>query len=85
MHVREDLEFIGAAHVIAVAGCAVRDQPVIAIVFYLSGLERFNHALFFGHTADPLIRFHTHCLYLRVVLAKTLFLLVISSETKNLM
>src|SRR3546814_9887600 len=51
--VGEDLELARAAHVVAVAGCAVADDAVaVGGVPDLAGLERFDHAVLFGHAAD---------------------------------
>src|SRR3546814_6369268 len=58
--VGEDLELARAAHVVAVAGCAVADDAVaVGGVPDLAGLERFDHAVLFGPAADPRSEEHT--------------------------
>src|SRR3546814_3461093 len=52
--VSEDLELARAAHVVAVAGCAVADDAVaVGGVPDLAGLERFDYAVLFYHAAVP--------------------------------
>src|SRR6185312_17149738 len=58
--VGEDLELAGAAHVVAVAGGAVGNQPLLIANLHLPGLERLDHAVLFGHAADPLVGFDAH-------------------------
>ena len=57
--VGEDLEFIGAANVLAVTRGAVADNALAVHVANLSRLERLDHALR-GHAANPFIAFDAH-------------------------
>ena len=65
----EDFEFIGTTDVVAVAGCAVGNDALAVGLFDLVGLERLNHAVFFGHAAYPFVGFNAHggCPGVRVV------------------
>ena len=65
----EDFKFIGTADVVAVAGCAVGNDALAVGLFDLVGLERLNHAVFFGHAAYPFVGFNAHggCPGVRVV------------------
>ena len=56
--VGEDLEFVGDADVVSVGGNAIRYDPVADLLLF----ERFDHALFVRHLADPVIRFEAHIL-----------------------
>lgn len=58
--VGEDFEFVGAADVVAVAGCAVGNNAPAVLLFNLLGLERLDHAMLFGHAAYPLVGFDAH-------------------------
>src|SRR5262249_49118905 len=49
----ENLEFVGAADVVAVARRAVRDDPPVADLAHLIRLERLDHPLLGGHAANP--------------------------------
>src|SRR5690625_1926264 len=54
--VGEDLEFVGAAPVVAVARRAVGHHALAAgIAAHLTGLERFDHAVFLGPGSNPAI------------------------------
>ncbi len=59
-YVGEHLEFVGAAHVVAVAGDAVGDQPLGALGAHLALDEGLDHAVLLGHAANPLVRFDAH-------------------------
>ena len=65
----EDFKFIGTTDVVAVAGCAVGNDALAVGLFDLVGLERLNHAVFFGHAAYPFVGFNAHggCPGVRVV------------------
>src|SRR5690606_32429534 len=57
--VGEDLEFVCAAHVIAVAAGAIADDTAAIGGADLAGLEGFDHAGF-GRAADPAVAFDAH-------------------------
>src|SRR5262249_7796941 len=57
--VGEDLEFVGAANVIAVTRRAVADNALAVALAHLPRLERFDHA-FMRHAADPLVALDAH-------------------------
>src|SRR5579875_1038855 len=52
----ENLELVGHARVIAVAGNAVADYPFTALLLY----KRLDHAVFQRHPANPAIRHNGH-------------------------
>ncbi|MOA55778.1 hypothetical protein D3C78_1796270 [compost metagenome] len=58
--VGEDLEFIGAANIVAVARCAVRNDFLAVNLLDLLIHEWLDHGLFFGHATDPLVGFDAH-------------------------
>src|SRR5690606_25497270 len=58
--VGEDLELARAAHVVAVAGRAVADDAPAVDLLHLSGLERVDHAVLFGHRPDPAVALDAH-------------------------
>ena len=58
--VGEDFEFVGAADVVAVAGGAVGNNAAAVLLFDLVRLERLDHAMLFGHAADPAVGFDAH-------------------------
>ena len=58
--VGEDFEFVGATDVVAVAGRAVGNDAAAVLFFDLVGLERLNHAVLFGHAANPFVGFDGH-------------------------
>jgi hypothetical protein len=61
VHVGEDLEFVGAPDVIAIARRAVAHQlAAIGGVAHLSGLERLDHGVLLGHAPDPLVALDAH-------------------------
>src|ERR1700754_130638 len=60
--VREHLELVGAADVVAVAGRAIRHQPVAVALLDLARGERLDHAVFGGHAANPLVGLDAHLL-----------------------
>ena len=57
--VGEDLEFVRAADVVAVAGRAVGDHPPPVDLLHLAGLEWLDHSLL-GHAADPPVGLDAH-------------------------
>jgi len=58
--VGEDLEFVGAAHVVAVAGSAVGDDLAALGLAHELGREGFDHAMLLRHAPYPAIRFDAH-------------------------
>ena len=58
--VRENLEFIRATHIVAITRGSVADDFSFLVFPHLAGLERFDHAVRFGHAANPAIRLDTH-------------------------
>src|SRR5450830_106592 len=59
--VGENLELGCAANVITVAAGAIADDFVaIGVLADLAGLKGFNHAVLFGHAADPFVAFDRH-------------------------
>src|SRR2546430_12362751 len=58
--VGEDLELVRAAHVVAVAGGAVGDDPLAVRLAHLPGLEGLDHAVLARHAADPVIGLDAH-------------------------
>jgi len=61
VEVGEHFEFIGAAHVVAIARRAVADDAMaVAGMPNLTGLEWLDHAVLLGHAADPVIGFDGH-------------------------
>ena len=58
----KDLELIGTAHIVAVAGGAVGDDALTVHVAYLTRLKRLDHPLVLRHTTDPLVGFNAHLL-----------------------
>src|SRR5690606_37002953 len=73
--VGEDLEFAGAAHVIAVAGGAEGHDSAAVHLAHLFGREGFDHPLLLRHAADPLVRFDEHKVASVMMLGKTLLYL----------
>ena len=60
VNVGEDLEFVAATDIVAVAGCAVGDY---AAFFGFAGLivfKGFDHAVIPGHPANPVVGFDAH-------------------------
>jgi hypothetical protein len=55
VHVSEKFELISAAHVIAIARSAVRNNSPTVDLFNLARLERLNHPVLLGHAADPFV------------------------------
>ena len=60
MDVGEHLEFVGAAHIVAVAGHTVGNHPTGVGATHLTLHERLDHPVFLGHAANPLVRFDAH-------------------------
>ncbi|MPM34592.1 hypothetical protein SDC9_81178 [bioreactor metagenome] len=58
--VGEHLEFRRAADVVAIAAGAVADDLAAIHLTDLPRLERLDHAVLLGHTADPLIALDGH-------------------------
>src|SRR5258705_12379134 len=60
VQVGKQLELVGAANVVSVAGSAVGNNSSAIIFFNLVGLERVDHAEFGCHSADPFVCFYCH-------------------------
>ena len=60
VEIGEQLEFAGAAHVVAVAGSAVGNDLLAVDALDLARLEGFDHAVFRRHATDPLVGFDAH-------------------------
>ena len=60
--VGEHLELARATHVVAVAGGTVADDALAVDLLHLPGLERLDHAVLFGHAADPTVTLDAHAL-----------------------
>ena len=56
IHVGEDAEFIGDAHVVAVGRDAVADDAVADLAVFV----RLDHFVFLRHFANPFIGLHRH-------------------------
>jgi hypothetical protein len=64
----EDLEFVGAAHVVAVTRGSVRDDAAVFVFANLAGLEGLDHAVLRRHAANPAIRLDAHGRYSTTIL-----------------
>ena len=74
--VGEDLEFVRAADVVAVARRAVGDDLVPVDLAHLSRLERLDHPVLRRHAADPPVGFdghRAHCTLAFIVFWTTMF------------
>src|SRR2546426_12188798 len=60
VEIGEQLEFIRAADVVAVARRAVGNDAMTVDLFHLPWLERLDHAALGRHSADPLVRLDAH-------------------------
>src|SRR2546422_11536435 len=60
VEIGEQLEFIRAADVVAVARRAVGNNALTVDLFHLPRLERLDHAALGRHSADPLVRLDAH-------------------------
>src|SRR5690606_19813827 len=60
--VGEHLELARAAHVVAVAGGAVADDPPAVGLLDLPGLVGLDHAVLFRHPPDPAVALDGHAL-----------------------
>jgi hypothetical protein len=49
----ENLELVGATHIVAVARRTVGHDPAAVVLPYLAGLERLDHAVVRRHAANP--------------------------------
>src|SRR4029077_2486969 len=58
--VGEDLELVGAAHIVAVAGGAVGDDLAAVDFTHLTRLEGLDHAVLARHAADPVVGLDAH-------------------------
>ncbi|MPN47200.1 hypothetical protein SDC9_194801 [bioreactor metagenome] len=60
MDIREDLEFAGAADVVAIARGAVADDLLAVDLAHLARLERLDHAVLLRHLTDPFVALDAH-------------------------
>ncbi len=58
--VGEDLELACAAHVVAVAGRAIRHDAAAVVLLDLARLEWLDHAMLLRHVADPVVALDAH-------------------------
>src|SRR5450756_1229810 len=53
--VGEQLEFVGAANIVTIAGCAIRYDALAVDLLHLIRLERFDHFVLLRHAAYPFV------------------------------
>ena len=71
--VGEQLEFVRAADVVAVAGGAVGHDAATVHLLDVARLERLDHAVLLRHAADPAVGFDAHRASVRCSCESTIF------------